>query len=173
MDLMERFLTFAEQSPTAFHAAAHLAEMLRDNGYEELKETDPWLVDAGGKYYVVRNDAAVIAFAVPETGFASFRITAAHGDSPAFKLKEKFEDKGDSYVRVNVEKYGGMIMSTWLDRPLSVAGRLAVREGDGVVSRLVNLDRDALLIPNMPIHFNREVNTDRRSILSMLQPRRI
>ena len=65
MDLMERFLTFAEQSPTAFHAAAHLAEMLRENGYEELKETDPWLVDAGGKYYVVRNDAAVIAFAVP------------------------------------------------------------------------------------------------------------
>ena len=159
MDLMERFLTFAEQSPTAFHAAAHLAEMLRDSGYEELKETDPWLVDAGGKYYVVRNDAAVIAFAVPETGFASFRIAAAHGDSPAFKLKENFEDRNDSYVRVNVEKYGGMIMSTWLDRPLSVAGRLAVREGDSVVSRLVNLDRDALLIPNMPIHFNRDVNT--------------
>ena len=159
MDLMERFLTFAEQSPTAFHAAAHLAEMLRENGYEELKETDPWLVDAGGKYYVVRNDAAVIAFAVPETGFASFRIVAAHGDSPSFKLKEKFEDRNDSYIRVNVERYGGMIMSTWLDRPLSVAGRLAVREGDSVVSRLVNLDRDALLIPNMPIHFNREVNT--------------
>ena len=159
MDLMEQFLTFAEQSPTAFHAAAHLAEMLRDNGYEELKETDPWLVDAGGKYYVVRNDAAVIAFAVPETGFASFRIAAAHGDSPAFKLKENFEDRNDSYVRVNVERYGGMIMSTWLDRPLSVAGRLAVREGDSIVSRLVNLDRDTLLIPNMPIHFNREVNT--------------
>ena len=159
MDLMERFLTFAEQSPTAFHAAAHLAEMLRENGYEELKETDPWLVDAGGKYYVVRNDAAVIAFAVPETGFASFRIVAAHGDSPSFKLKEKFEDRNDSYIRVNVEKYGGMIMSAWLDRPLSVAGRLAVREGDSVVSRLVNLDRDALLIPNMPIHFNRDVNS--------------
>ena len=158
MDILERFLTFAEQSPTAFHAAANLAGMLRDAGYTELKETDPWLVDAGGKYFVIRNDAAVIAFAVPETGFAAFRIAAAHGDSPAFKLKEHFEDKAEAYVRVNVEKYGGMIMASWMDRPLSVAGRLAVREGDTIVSRLVNLDRDALLIPNMPIHFNRDVN---------------
>ena len=159
MDMLERFLTFAEQSPTAFHAAANLAEMLRNAGYTELKETDPWLVDAGGKYYVMRNDSAVIAFSVPDTGFASFRITAAHGDSPAFKLKEHFEDRGEAYVRVNVEKYGGMIMSTWMDRPLSVAGRLAIREGDRAVSRLVNLDRDALLIPNMPIHFNRDINS--------------
>ena len=158
MDILERFLTFAENSPTAFHAAANLAEMLREGGYSELKETDPWLVDAGGKYFVVRNDSAVIAFAVPETGFASFRIVAAHGDSPAFKLKENFEDKSEAYVRINVEKYGGMIMASWMDRPLSVAGRLAVREGDNVVSRLVNLDRDALMIPNMPIHFNRDVN---------------
>ena len=158
MDILERFLTFAEQSPTAFHAAANLAAMLKKSGYAELRETDPWLVDAGGKYYVMRNDSAIIAFAVPETGFASFRIAAAHGDSPAFKLKERFEDKTEAYVRVNTEKYGGMIMSTWMDRPLSVAGRLAVREGDTVVSRLVSLDRDVLLIPNMPIHFNREVN---------------
>ena len=79
MDIMERFLTFAEQSPTAFHAAANLAAILREKGYAELRETDPWLVDAGGKYYVMRNDSALIAFAVPETGFASFRIAAAHG----------------------------------------------------------------------------------------------
>ena len=158
MDLLEQFLNYAEQSPTAFHAAENLASILREAGFAELKETDPWLVDAGGKYYVRRNDSAVIAFQVPETGFASFRIAAAHSDSPAFKLKENFEDKTEYYVRLNVEKYGGMIMSTWMDRPLSVAGRLAVREGDGVASRLVNLDRDAVLIPNMPIHFNREIN---------------
>ena len=158
MDQLERFLTFAEQSPTAFHAAANLAEMLEKHGFARLTETDPWLVDAGGKYYVVRNDSAVIAFSVPETGFASFRIAAAHSDSPAFKLKEHFEDASGDYCRINVEKYGGMIMSSWLDRPLSVAGRLAVREGDGVGVRLVNLDRDALLIPNQPIHFNREIN---------------
>ena len=158
MDRLEQFLNFAEQSPTAFHAAAGFREMLRNAGFEELRETDPWLVDAGGRYYVVRNDSAVIAFEVPETGFSPFRITAAHGDSPAFKLKEHYEDAGDSYVRLNVERYGGMIMSSWLDRPLSVAGRLAVREGDGVGVRLVNLDRDAVLILNQPIHFNREVN---------------
>ena len=159
MDMLEKFLNFAEQSPTAFHAAANLAALLEENGFAELKETDPWLVDAGGKYFVQRNDSAVIAFQIPETGFASFRIAAAHSDSPAFKLKERFEDKTEYYVRLNVEKYGGMIMSTWMDRPLSVAGRLAVRDGGNVTTRLVNLDRDTLLIPNMPIHFNREVNT--------------
>ena len=159
MDLLERFLNFAEQSPTAFHAAANLEVLLRENGFEELRETDPWLVDAGGKYYVKRNDSALIAFQVPETGFAAFRIAAAHSDSPAFKLKEKFEDRTEQYVRLNVEKYGGMIISTWLDRPLSVAGRLAVREGDGISSRLVNLDRDAVLIPNLPIHFNRDLGS--------------
>ena len=158
MDMLEQFLTFAEQSPTAFHATVNIGEMLREQGFTQLKETDPWLVDAGGRYYVQRNDSAIIAFEVPETGFSSFRIAAAHSDSPAFKLKELFEDKTAYYVRLNVEKYGGMIMSSWMDRPLSVAGRLAVREGNHVAARLVNLDRDALIIPNMPIHFNREVN---------------
>ena len=159
MDHLEGFLTFVEQSPTAFHSTANFTDMLREKGYRELKETDPWLVDAGGRYFVTRNDSAVIAFAVPESGFNPFRITAAHGDSPAFKLKPEFEDRtGEGYVRLNVEKYGGMIMSSWMDRPLSVAGRLVVREGEGIASRLVNLDRDAVLIPNMPIHFNREIN---------------
>lgn len=158
MDHLERFLNFAEQAPTAFHAAAAFREMLEDRGFSELREEDPWFVDAGGKYYVIRNDSAVIAFRVPESGFAPFRVVAAHGDSPTFRLKERFEDAGEHYVRLNVEKYGGMIMSTWMDRPLSVAGRLAVREGEGVGVRLVNLDRDAVLIPNQPIHFNREVN---------------
>ena len=158
MDRLEQFLNFAEQSPTAFHAAANFRETLLEKGFRELKETDPWLVDAGGRYFVMRNDSALIAFEVPETGFSSFRIAAAHGDSPAFKLKEIFEDAGDHYVRLNVERYGGMIMSSWLDRPLSVAGRLAVREGDGVGVRLVSLDRDAVLIPGQPIHFNRDIN---------------
>ena len=158
MDRLEQFLDFAEQAPTAFHAAAGFCAMLKENGFTELKETDPWLVDAGGRYDVSRNDSAVIAFEVPETGFSSFRIAAAHGDSPAFKLKETFEDGGEHYVRLNVERYGGMIMPSWLDRPLSVAGRLAVRDGDSVSTSLVILDRDAVLIPNQPIHFNREVN---------------
>ncbi len=159
MDHLEQFLTFIEQSPTAFHAIANLKEALARKGFLELREKDPWMVDAGGRYFVVRNDSALIAFTVPAGGFAPFRAAAAHADSPAFKLKPHFEEVSENaYLRLNVEKYGGMIMSTWLDRPLSVAGRLVVREGDGIVSRLVNLDRDSVLIPNMPIHFNREIN---------------
>ena len=104
MDHLEGFLTFVEQSPTAFHSTANFTDMLREKGYRELKETDPWLVDAGGRYFVTRNDSAVIAFAVPESGFNPFRIAAAHGDSPAFKLKPEFEDRtGEGYVRLNVE----------------------------------------------------------------------
>ena len=159
MDNLELFLNFIEQSPTAFHAVANLKESLREAGYRELKEKDPWLVDDGGKYFVTRNDSAIIAFAVPRSGFSSFRIAAAHSDSPTFKLKPSFEDRADgAYLRLNVEKYGGVILSTWLDRPLSVAGRLVIRDGEGIATRLVNLDRDAMVIPNLPIHFNREVN---------------
>ena len=159
MDHLEGFLNFVEQSPTAFHSTANLADALKEQGFRELKETDPWLVDAGGRYYVIRNDSAIIAVAVPETGFGPFRMVAAHGDSPTFKLKPHFEERtSEGYTRLNVEKYGGMIMSTWMDRPLSIAGRLVVRDGEGVATRLVNLDRDAVLIPNQPIHFNREVN---------------
>ena len=159
MDHLEAFLNFVEQSPTAFQAVANLKEELQRAGYRELREKDPWLVDAGGKYFVTRNDSAIIALIIPRDGFAPFRIAAAHGDSPTFKLKPHFEDTGEKgYLRLNVEKYGGMIMSTWLDRPLSIAGRLVIREGKGVATRLVNLDRDAVLIPNMPIHVNREAN---------------
>ncbi len=160
MDNLERFLNFAEQSPTAFHAVENLKDLLREAGFRELKEKDPWLVDEGGKYFVTRNDSALIAFAVPRTGFSPFKIAAAHSDSPAFKLKPLFEDGSEKgYLRLNVEKYGGMIMSTWLDRPLSVAGRLVARDGrGGITVRLVNLDRDAMVIPNVPIHFNRKVN---------------
>ena len=159
MDHLEQFLNFAEQSPTAFHAVENLKEELRKCGFRELKEKDPWMVDEGGKYFVVRNDSAIIAFAIPGSGFAPFRIAAAHADSPTFKLKPFFEAPAEkAYMRLNVEKYGGMIMSSWLDRPLSIAGRLVIRDGEKVATRLVNLDRDAVLIPNMPIHFNREVN---------------
>lgn len=159
MDTLESFLNYAEQSPTAFHAVHNLKETLRQAGFRELREKDPWILDGGGKYYVTRNDSSVIAFAVPRSGFSTFRIAAAHSDSPMFRLKPRFEDIAEgAYLRLNVEKYGGAILSTWLDRPLSVAGRLVVREGDGTAVKLANLDRDAVLIPNMPIHFNREVN---------------
>lgn len=153
------FLEFVRCAPTAFHAVSELSKLLDEAGFLRLKETEAWQLAPGGKYYVTRNGSALIAFCVPEEGFAPFQIVASHSDSPTFKLKHSAEDVVcGKYVRLNVERYGGMIMSTWLDRPLSIAGRVMVREGNGVRAELVNLDRDSVLIPNMPIHFNREIN---------------
>ena len=151
------FLDFVRRSPTAFHAVSGIERILEEAGYEPLSEAEAWRLKPGDRRYVTRNGSALIAFRVPEK-VASFRIAAAHTDSPTLKLKELSEDGGEHYVRLNVEKYGGLILSTWLDRPLSVAGRVIVREGNGLRTKLVDLGRDAVLIPNVPIHFNRQVN---------------
>lgn len=155
----QSFLDFAAASPTAFHAARRACDMLRAAGYVQLQEQTPWAIAPGGRYFLTRNGSSVVAFAVPACGFAPATVVASHSDSPMFKLKPASEDDVlGHYVRLNVERYGGMILSTWLDRPLCVAGRVLVREGGRIASRLVDLGRDALLIPNMPIHFNRQVN---------------
>ena len=153
------FLRFIQSSPSAFHAVDTLCGALDAAGFTRLDEHRPFAVVPGGRYYVTRNRSAVIALRIPEDGFTHFQIVASHSDSPTFKLKPIAEDAvGTQYIRLNVERYGGMIMSTWFDRPLSIAGRVLVRSGSGLETRLVNLDRDAVLIPNMPINFNREVN---------------
>ncbi|MBR4038761.1 MAG: M18 family aminopeptidase [Clostridia bacterium] len=159
-DHVQLFCDFVAKSPSAFHAAHTLCAMLEDGGYTPLAESQPWTIVPGGKYYVTRNRSSVIAFAIPQTGFAHFQIVSSHSDSPTFKLKHSCEDEaaGGSYLRLNVERYGGMIMSSWFDRPLSIAGRVLVRDGGRLSTKLVDLGRDAVLIPNMPIHFNREVN---------------
>src|SRR5699024_5904950 len=108
-----------------------------------------------------RNSSSLIAFTVPEHGFKGMRIIASHGDSPTFKIKENPELETDShYIRLNVERYGGMLCAPWFDRPLSVVGRVIVKDPDSgtFVSRLVNIDRDLVLIPNLAIHMNREAN---------------
>lgn len=155
---VELFLDFIQKSPSAFHAVRTLCGALDAGGYLPLSETQPWNLAPGGKYYVTRNLSSVIAFAVPKTGFAHFQIVSSHSDSPTFKLKHLCEDENANYLRLNVERYGGMIMSSWFDRPLSIAGRVLVREGGALTTHLVDLGRDAVLIPNMPIHFNRDVN---------------
>lgn len=157
-DHVELFLDFIQKSPSAFHAVRTLCCALDADGYVPLSETQPWNLAPGGKYYVTRNLSSVIAFAVPKTGFAHFQIVSSHSDSPTFKLKHLCEDENANYLRLNVERYGGMIMSSWFDRPLSIAGRVLVREGGALTTHLVDLGRDAVLIPNMPIHFNRDVN---------------
>ena len=155
---VQDFFSFVQASPTAFHAVRETARILEKAGYAPLSEAEGWRLRPGDKRYVTRNGSALIAFQAPKEFPLSFRIAAAHADSPTLKLKENYEDAGASYVRLNVEKYGGLILSTWLDRPLSVAGRLIVRIDGALQSRLVDLERDAVLIPNLPIHFNRTVN---------------
>ena len=124
-----------------------------------LKEEEKWEIEKGGRYFVTRNDSSIVAFTIPETGFTGYRIMASHSDSPTFKIKENPEMEVDKkYVKLNVERYGGMLCAPWFDRPLSVAGRVIVKEGDSFVTKLVDVDRDLLMIPNLAIHMNREVN---------------
>ncbi len=156
-DLNRELLDFIDRSPTAWHAAANIAEELERAGYTRLYEEADWQLRAPGKYYVLRNGSAVIALNLPEKA-EGFLIMAAHDDSPAFRVKASGEEKTGLYRRLAVEKYGGMLCSAWLDRPLSVAGRVAVRTENGIEMRLVNIERDLLLIPNVAIHMDRSVN---------------
>ena len=151
-------MDFIQRAPTAFHAVAGLQAMLESAGYRRLNECETWQIEAGGRYYVTRNQSSIIAFRLPENRGDHFQIAASHSDSPCFKLKPAAGREVQGLAVLNVEKYGGMIMSTWFDRPLSVAGRVIVGSGAGFESRLLYLDRDLAVIPSMPIHFNRDVN---------------
>lgn len=161
----EELITFIKESPDAFHAADAVTRRLQAAGYEELKERDHWNLDSGKGYYVTRNDSAVIAFRIPKVEAAGYQIMACHGDSPSFKIKENPEMVVDGhYIKLNVEKYGGMIIAPWFDRPLSISGRVMIRETNKsgkktIASRLINIDRDLLMIPNLAIHMNRDVNS--------------
>ena len=150
---------FLKASPTAFHAVDSLCSLLKEQGFIPLQECTAWEIIPGGKYFVTRNRSSVIAFTLPVGMPDSFRIIASHSDSPTFKIKENAElTVRDKYVQLNTERYGGMIFSTWFDRPLSVAGRVLYKDDKGIHTRLVNIDRDLLMIPNVAIHMNREVN---------------
>ena len=150
---------FLKNSPTAFHAVNSLCGMLKELGFTPLQECKAWELLPGGKYYVTRNCSSVIAFTLPAGIPDSFHMIASHSDSPTFKIKENAElTVRDKYVQLNTERYGGMIFSTWFDRPLSVAGRVLYKDEKGIHTKLVKIDRDLLMIPNVAIHMNREVN---------------
>ena len=156
---VENLVQFMTESPSSFQAVETMCRMLQDAGFSELQENARWQLERGGKYYVTRNRSSLIAFSLPQGPYRGYQIVAAHSDSPAFKIKERAELTGENhYVRLDTEKYGGMIDSTWFDRPLSVAGRILVRTDTGVRTIPVNLNRDMLLIPNVAIHLNRSVN---------------
>lgn len=157
--MVEQLFDFIEKSVSCFHAVDTISKQLEETGFHRLYEAEEWELSAGGKYYVIRNGSSVAAFTMPEKEVKGFHMAAAHSDSPAFKIKEKPEIAvEEQYIKLNTEKYGGMILSTWLDRPLSAAGRVIVRENGTLVSKLVNIDRDLLIIPNVAIHMNRDIN---------------
>ena len=150
-------MDFLDASPSVFHAVANLENTLKEAGYTCLPESADWALVPGGKYYTTRGGAAVIAFRIPEGSPKGFMLSASHADRPCFKVKENAELTG-KYTRLAVERYGGMLMAPWLDRPLSIAGRVLVETENGVQTKLVNLDKDLLLIPNVAIHMNRSAN---------------
>ncbi|MDO5444621.1 MAG: M18 family aminopeptidase [Eubacteriales bacterium] len=156
----EELINFIRKSPTAFHTVSTIKAMLDENGFTQLFEENEWAPAPGNKYYVIRNCSSIIAVSVGSClQNPSFQITASHSDSPLFKVKENAILKTkEKYARLNTEGYGGMICSSWLDRPLSLAGRAVVKNGSKFESRLFNIDRDLLLIPNVAIHMNRSVN---------------
>lgn len=157
---IEELFRFIEKSPSAFHTVAAIQERLEQGGFTELFEGEAWKLVPGGKYFVTRNDSSLISFVLPAGEMKGFHMVASHTDSPSFKVKPCPEIRlEESYVKLNTEKYGGMILSTWLDRPLSLAGRVYYEKEDGTVGKsLVHLDRNLLVIPNLAIHMNRDIN---------------
>ncbi|MBQ7370435.1 MAG: M18 family aminopeptidase, partial [Blautia sp.] len=157
--ITKALMKFIEKSPTAFHAVETMEERFLEEGFTQLYEKDAWELIPGGSYFVTRNHSAILAFSIPENVSHRFRIMVSHSDSPAFKIKENPEiTVEDTYVKLNVEKYGGMLMAPWFDRPLSIAGRVIVDQNGELQEKLICFDRDLVLIPTLSIHLNREVN---------------
>ena len=162
-EFAQSLIDFIYQSPSPFHAVTNVKEQLNGNGFRELRLRDKWMVEKGGKYYVTRNDSAIIAFVIGQGDIAEtgFHLVGAHTDAPTFRVKPAPEMVVEnSYVRLNTEVYGGPILNTWLDRPLSIAGRVSLRGDDPFYPeiRLVNIQKPILVIPNLSIHMNRKVN---------------
>ena len=156
MDILKDLMDFLDSSVTMFHAINECEKVLQRSGFTYLPENGKWNINKG-KYYTKRNSSSLIAFDIAE-GDYRFQISAAHSDSPTFKLKDRPVIEANGYLKLNVEGYGGMINATWLDKPLTLAGRVMVNTDKGIETRLLHIDRDLLIIPNVPIHFNREIN---------------
>ena len=158
----QELLKFLQKSRTAFHAVQQMKSELLAVDFTELKENQRWNIECGKHYFVTRNDSSLIAFTIPENGIDKMHILTSHSDSPTFKIKENPEIEVEKhYVKLNVEKYGGMLCAPWFDRPLSVAGRVIIKDKTNgqFMSKLVNIDRDLVMIPNLAIHMNREINS--------------
>ena len=162
VELGYELVNFINKSPVSFFAINNVKELLLSHGYKELKENKPFDINKGDKAFFIRNGSSIVALDIGEDiskdNFA-YHIIASHSDSPCFKIKPECDSKSDIYNRINVEVYGGLIASTWLDRPLSIAGRVVIKNENGLESRLINLSNHKVMIPNLCIHFNRDINS--------------
>ena len=158
MDTLHQLMDFISRSPSPYHAAASAAALLEGAGFARLEECAPWTLEWGRGYYTTRNQSSLTAFRLPKTALSGWRMTAAHSDSPTFYIKGDVLEGDKRYLRLSAEGYGGMNCASWLDRPLTVAGRAIVKTARGIESRLVYLDRDLLAIPSLAIHQQRDVN---------------
>jgi aspartyl aminopeptidase len=164
LNFAKELIDFLYDSPTAFHAVKNIKDSLENSNFKELKEENKWNLEKGGKYYTTKNGSALIAFTVGEGEIEEqgFKIIGAHTDSPTFRVKPNSEIISENnYMKLNTEVYGGLIRSTWMDRPLSLAGRVALK-GESLLNpelRLVNIKKPILIIPSLAIHMNREANS--------------
>lgn len=164
LEFANDLIDFIYESPTAFHAAENVCKILESKGFIALKEGDRWNLKNGGKYFVVKNNSAVAAFIVGNGELAQngFKIIGAHTDSPCFRIKPSPQMISEGkYIKLNTEVYGGPILNTWLDRPLSAAGRVILKSDNLMepIVKLINIKRPILIIPNLAIHMNRNVNS--------------
>lgn len=157
----KHILDLLNSSYSTYHVVENIKNELLNNGFIQLFEEDKFDIKPLGKYFVIRNDSSIIAFKVPKTikNTTKFLITATHNDSPTFKLKPNPIIKTSNLIRLDCEPYGGAIYSTWLDKPLSLAGRVFYLKDKKVFQKLVNIDKNLLIIPNLAIHMNRDVNS--------------
>lgn len=159
VDVSKKLIDFLDDNPSPFHAVAALAKIYENAGFIRLNENERYDIEPNKSYFVTRNNSSIIAFRVPNKEYKAFNIMAAHSDSPTFKIKANAEIEAEkSFIKLNVEKYGGMLMAPWFDRPLGIAGRVLVRDGAKIKERLLHIDRNIVMIPNLAIHMNREAN---------------
>ena len=155
--MINSLIQFLENSYTAYHAVENAKAFLLDNGFVPLLETDDWTIEENGKYFVERNGSALIAFTVGNLDEFSYKIVASHTDSPALKLKDNAVMAANGYDKLNVEKYGGMLLYSYLDRPLKIAGRVVTKENGVLTAKTVTSDYP-VSIPSVAIHMNRNAN---------------
>jgi len=170
--ISNELIDFIYDSPSPYHVVHNLKNVLTKEGFTEIKESEAWKLKKGGKYFTTKNDSAIVAFFIG--------IVASHTDSPTFKVKPAPEIFAEgNYIKLNTEVYGGPILNTWMDRPLSLAGRVVLKGENPLKPKmeLINIKRPILIIPNLAIHMNRNINKgielnkqkDMLPIISMVQ----